>query len=232
MKRNSPTTFLLCIAVIIAVVFNVLVFLLADEYFGNFWSGYAFIMIALVAFTISCIVLSGKENNVGDQLFLSSPMLLISFMYLLIEMILGVIIMTMKNFDLTAGIVIQVLLFVAFLCIFLGLSFYKNRTVMLSDENRKSTAFKSTAVFAVESILNQCSDAIVKKKLSEIADLIQYGDPISTSDTIECENRINELFAQIESNLRGNPKETVAPMCDEIIVMLKQRNVLISREKV
>ena len=219
------------VLVVFIVIFNLIAFITASDYSANFWSGYAFITLSWLCLVFVLMSTVRRKDHEGYGLFLSAPIITISLVYLLFELITGVLVMVIPDFNLTASIVIQVLIFGIYLIVIFGLSFYKGMATQKLSERSGDTAFKKSLVMQIENAKNRCKNPALKQKLVEMYDLLKYSDPVSSQATTDCEARIMELFPQITADLYQKEKSTTLALCDEIAVLINQRNALCAANK-
>ncbi len=125
-KKSWP---IIAVLVLMAVIFNVVSFVLADELGSNFWCGYIFIMIALVCIIINVIITArDSEKGLGEKaLFVKAPSLLISVLHFGIQFMLGIAVMIIPSYSVKISVCIQILVFLMYICIILALFMYERK---------------------------------------------------------------------------------------------------------
>ena len=216
---------------VIIVAFNIITFVSAKEFSANFWSGYSFITLSWLCLVIVSLVIGNRKDYTGYGLFLSTPIIVISMIYLLFELIAGIMIMIIADFSFRASIVIQVIIFALYLILLFGLSLYKGMASQKLKERTSEASFIKPFIMQIENAKSRCKNTLLKQKLTEIGDLVKYSDPVSSIATADTEVRINELFSQVSEDLYKEEKTVAVSVCDEIIILLNQRNALCAANK-
>ena len=124
LKKALP---FLVISLILLIVFNVLAFILADTYDGNFWCGYAFITISWL-FLVAVEVIAIYENSNQRGLLLNAPGILITVCHLIIQTMLGIALMAISSFSIKVGVFLEILLLAVYLILMAALQVYKNKS--------------------------------------------------------------------------------------------------------
>lgn len=130
MKENTKAAWpLLAILLLYAIVFNVLAFICANDMNQNFWCGYVFIMLSWVCIVVNVIYTVVQSNSgYGEKaIFMRAPSILISIMYLVVQLIFGIAVMVIPFFNIKAAVCIQVLFLAVYLCIVLALVMYERK---------------------------------------------------------------------------------------------------------
>lgn len=121
-KKHLP---LIVVLIIFVLTFNVLVFILADNYTSKFWCGYTFVIASWFAMVgVAYMYLKNHDSNSG---FLNAPSLLISVAHLGIQLILGLAVMFIPLYSVKASLCIEIIVFTIYLSVLCGLEFYKNK---------------------------------------------------------------------------------------------------------
>lgn len=124
MKRILPGLF---ISAIYLVVFNILAFVLADEFTGNFWCGYIFV-------TLSWLCLAGVEvitawkNDHGKSIFLNAPNLVFAFAHLIVQTVFSIAVMAIPAYSVKISVCVQIVVFSIFLVLIGLMEIYKTRS--------------------------------------------------------------------------------------------------------
>lgn len=123
LKKALP---FLMISLVLLIAFNVLAFILADTYDGNFWCGYAFITVSWL-FLLAVEVIAMYENNNQRGLLLNAPGVLITVCHLIVQTILGIALMAISFFSIKVGVCLEVFLLAVYLILMAALQIYKNK---------------------------------------------------------------------------------------------------------
>jgi len=208
------------------VTFNLVAIISVNEFSANFWSGYSFITLSWLCLVFVSLIIGIRKDYTDYGFFLSTPIIVISLVYLLFELIAGIMIMVIKDFSFRASIVIQVIIFALYLIVIIGLTLYKGMASQKLKERTSEASFIKSFIIQIENAKSRCKNTLLKQKLIEIGDLAKYSDPVSSTATADTEVRIEELFSQVSVDLYKEEKTVAVSICDEIIMLLNHRNVL------
>lgn len=99
------------------------------------------------------------------------------------------------------------------------------RDVITQQESEDKARQKNVKRFRLdmESIVDKCSDAELKKKLAKLSEEFKYSDPVSNDELAEIENRITDEIAVLDG-LVCSDAAAASEKTDEIARMLADRN--------
>lgn len=120
---------ILAILLLYAVVFNVISFICAGNIDKNFWCGYIFIMLSWLCVVIN-IIHTAVDNSRGygeKAVFIKAPSMLISVIYLLVQLVFGIAVMAIPGFSIKAAVCIQILFLAAYLVVVFALVMYERK---------------------------------------------------------------------------------------------------------
>ena len=130
MKENAKKMWpIIAILLLSAIVFNVIAFICANDINANFWCGYIFIMLSWLCVAIN-IVHTAIESSRGcgeKAIFIRAPSMLISVIYLVVQLVFGIAVMAIPGFSIKAAVCIQILFLAAYLCIVFALVMYERK---------------------------------------------------------------------------------------------------------
>lgn len=121
-KRILPG---LLLSAIYLVVFNILAFVLADDFTGNFWCGYVFVTFSWLCLVGIEILMVWKDDR-GKSIFLNAPGCLFAFLHLLVQTALSIAVMAIPNYSVKLSVCVQIVVFAIFLVLFGLMEIYKS----------------------------------------------------------------------------------------------------------
>lgn len=124
MKRILPG---LLLSAIYFIVFNIIAFVLADNYTGNFWCGYVFVTLSWLCL-VGIEVLIAWNNDYGKYILLNAPSLVFAFAHLLIQTVLSIAVMAIPAYSVKISVCVQIVVFAFFLVLFGLMEIYKSRS--------------------------------------------------------------------------------------------------------
>ena len=130
MKENAKKMWpIIAIMLLYAIVFNVIAFICVNDINANFWCGYIFIMLSWLCVAINVIQTSIESGRgYGEQaIFMKAPSILISVIYLAVQLVFGIAVMVIPGFSIKAALCIQILFLAAYLLIVFALVMYERK---------------------------------------------------------------------------------------------------------
>lgn len=130
MKESAKKMWpIIAILLLYAVVFNVIAFICVNDTDLNFWCGYIFIMLSwlCVAINIVHIAVEGSQGHGEKAIFIKAPSILISAIYLVVQLVFGVAVIAIPAFSIKTAVCIQILLLAIYLCIVFVLVMYERK---------------------------------------------------------------------------------------------------------
>lgn len=120
---------IIAILLLYTIVFNVIAFICVNDINANFWCGYIFIMLSWLCVAINIVHTAIKRNQgYGERaIFIKAPSILISMIYLIVQLVFGVAVIAIPGFSIKAAVCIQILLLAAYLCIVFALVMYERK---------------------------------------------------------------------------------------------------------
>lgn len=206
------------IALIFAVAFNVIMFMLPLKHGIMFWMGYAFEMFSAVFLLLSALVLLNKFDISGRFHALSA--LYVGWIYFVIQTVLSVKQMTSVQTSYMCGITADVILS-AIACISLILtSAAQRKTVQTEKETYGKTSYIRNLRADIELLNAKDSDAA--NAINKLAEAVRFSDPMSHSMLFGVEHKISEKFNMLKDNTDNS--SMVIAICGDMQQLLKERN--------
>lgn len=205
-------------ALIILAIFNIAAFLLPLNHSVTFWIGYSFVTLSVILFVaVMLFLFDTKEKN---KLFLRLPLVTVSWIYLLLQIILGI--WQIPNFTLPyfVALIINCLL-TGFFIIAVLTSKAAGDSIAKKDEqvSEKSFFIQNMQVF-LSSVKTDNEE--LAGKINLLADDFRFSDPMSHSLLSELEKQIEAKVIILKSDVSDFKKASKDIDC--ISDLLKERN--------
>lgn len=130
MKENTKKMWpIIAILLLYAVVFNVIAFICVNDTKLNFWCGYIFIMLSWMCVAINVVhtAIEGSRGHGEKSIFIKAPSILISVIYLVVQLVFGIAVMAIPGFSIKAAVCIQILFWAVYLGIVFVLVMYERK---------------------------------------------------------------------------------------------------------
>lgn len=209
-------------------MFNVVTFVLAEEFTGidmlggSFWIGYLFITVAFLGqLAVGHSVFNAKNMQ---KSFNKLPLVRTCWGGLVAMFIVGTLCMAIEDLPEWLG-GIACFLVLGFSFISLTKASAAAGIVDQIDEKVKSQTFfiKSLTVDADTLLASAKSDA-VKEECKKVYEAVRYSDPMSSDVLASVESQITVKFATLSDAVAADNAEIVATLANELLILLKDRN--------
>ena len=223
MKTKNSALLPSLILVIIAVVFNVLVFLISDERNGTFWSGYAFTMVAMVLqVALSWLVFAQKAEN--KKVFLGLPVLRFGVLYLIIQIIVGTVFMVSQVVDIKIALSVQIVLLAICLVLCIVALTARDYATDVAAKIAPKTFYIKSLLVDVQMMQDRTADPMLKKALYNLAETIQYSDPMSHESLFALEQKIESKTAYLSQLVAYGSIGEALSVVQEVTDLFIERN--------
>ena len=210
---------------VIPLLFNGLFFLLGGtDHHASVWIAYAWIHIAYLLL-IATPLLSRKTQSVATfQLTIG----LISGIYFLVELIIGVIVIFIDSEKIKGSIVAQMIPF----CVYL---FFAIINLMANEHTANSEGKRGVEIMFIKSassrakyIMDSVSEQPLKSHIEKIYDLIHASPTKSNPMVKEYEGRILVLLDDLSQSITDKDYEGAEAVLSRIRSSMEERNRLVS----
>ena len=199
MKKNS--VFAGFVLLISMVVYNVAVFVFANNFKANFWCGYVFTMAAFLLQILFAFIAFGKADTL-KKTFLGLPIVQLGFTYLVLQVIWGFLVIFVTAITASIGAVASVVLLGIYLIAIISAVAGREMVQATEDKVKVKTFYIKSLLVDVESLVDKTEDVVLKKNLKDLIDIIKYSDPMSSDSLFGIESKI-EAKAEALINVVG-----------------------------
>ena len=215
----------LAILAIVLAVYNVIVFVLPIPKTPSFWAAYIFTTVAILL-QIGIDYVAFKNDMKLKSIFLGLPTANVGGIYLFLQLIWGAIVMAVVVIPVYIAVIVSVVLLGWCLVSVIMTSVSRDVIVSVDEKVKAKTNFIKMNQVAVELLIGKTDDADLKKKLTELRDLIRYSDPMSDVSLgkleMEIEMRIEDLKEAVQA---GNIK-SATDLVTKLREIISERNKL------
>lgn len=209
--------------IIVAAVYNLILFIAISEHDKVFWISYIFTMFALliplaIQFTIFA------KGAYPKKVFLGLSVVSAGFVYMIIQIVAGVALMFLPDENYKVALVVQIVILAVFLLIVIASLMVKNAAESFEQEVSEKRFYIQSLVADIQGLADRSGDAVLKKNLSALADAIKYSDPMSHESLAPRESKISALEAELESLIGGESADAALAKIKEMELALADRN--------
>ena len=213
---------------ILAVLFNVIVFVTPDEingeskYTETFWIGYALVMVGFVG-QLACSYVGLKDDNL-KKVFYNIPLLRVSVIGLVVSAVAGSIFMAIPTAEtwIAAIISIVVLAFVAIATIKAKAS--GDIVESIDKKIKEQTFFIKNLTVDAQSLISRANSPEAKAVVTKVYEAIRYSDPMSNDNLADIEGRIGYEFKTFEMAVKSGDTAVMENQAEELLALIDNRN--------
>ena len=232
MKKSTAKKSWIMTAVIYAIifaVFNLLVFVIANEKNGVFWMSYAFMCIAFIV-QIASMLLALRSLET-ETVFMGIPLASLSLYYFFAAIFVGAVFMFFQNAPFKLALVLQILILAIYVVIAIMALMSRNVVQDVNDNLKENVEAIKTLVVDVDVFIPQVNDPALKKSLKKLSEIIKYSDPMSNAAVADIEEQIMQTVNELRINIENSRNAEAIQTCKDIEVLFMQRNSLLKATK-
>jgi len=209
---------------IIAIIFgmyNMFVFLFGGERTEIFWWAYGATALAFVLLIPAYYIAYGIKTTMRN-VFFGTPLMVITSVYIVVQLIAGVVIIGISVIEVRVVVVIQAVILAVFLIMAL-LAIIGRGMVQRTDAHTKEKVnyLKSLEDYIL-TLRPYAIDPATQARLDSLGESIRFSDPMSHPSLSDLEQSISRQIGFLAGQL-GNPAES-GRLFDEISALVEQRN--------
>lgn len=231
-KKLAGRYYALIIEAILFVLWNILVFTLADLKEANvfFWCGYGFTFLAFLLVAGVMFFLKADKNVIFSVLM---PSYIVSGLYFVITFVMNAIYMgiatgTNAKAVVIPNVVVLFLYIAAMVVAYIAISHIGGNNRVIDEKVAK---LKTTAI-AVGQIAAIATDGEVKAALAALRESVEYSDPMGVPATASMEDDLNNKIVEIKVLVEGGyEKDMILSRIAAARNKLTERNEILRASK-
>lgn len=214
--------------IVVVALFNVITFVIPsriggyDKYDGTFWVGYIFIMLAFVG-QLAVAYYATKEENL-QKLFYRVPLIKLSFTGLVAMLVCGGVCIAVVFIPTWVGIICCITILAINVVSMIKAEITADIIDKKDEVVKTKTHFIKSITKRVQFIGDTVIDSEIKECLRKLYEVFRYSDPMSSDELLEIEGRITQKIYELENTIKSCNKDTIKNMCEDITVLVNERN--------
>lgn len=217
----------LVIILIFIALFNVLVFAIPFPKNGAaFWICYACTTISLLA-QVYIAYLAFNKNTLKSKIY-GWPIARIGGIYLVVQLVIALICFIVGSFIEIPFWIILVLEVLLIGLVSVGLittDAYRTEIEKIENDAPITTKFIMNLRVETKLLSERYESSFLNKKLYDLAEEVKYSDPKSNDTLLEIEDEINRNVISLKDTLRNENFVLAEEMIEELIQLIKERNL-------
>lgn len=214
------------ILAIVFVAFTVLAFALPFAMNGVFWLAYIFTVVAILAQGYIFHIAFDKGEPVKSKLY-GFPIARIGVIYLVAQMVLGLIFMALAVFvPVWLAVVVFVLLLAAAGVGFIAADVMRDEVEQQDVQLKKDVSAMRAMQSKMNALAGQSAVPAVTEAMVKLNDEFRYSDPVSEETTVIAEQELLLLLDELQNAVIGGDGEAALQLCKKASLQLAERNRL------
>lgn len=210
----------LCKSIFI-IVLSIIYFYVKQELRDFDFTSYLFIIAAYLSFICTPYITRKRLNKTVQDM----PVYMVSFIYLLIEIIFAFCVSMLDNTYITAYVTVQSIITGIYLIILFGLLYINEQMDMSIQCQYVDTKYLKEIINTLKLLAQTTTDVNVINRLESLIDLLQASPSLSDDNLLELENSIIDRVKKLEDSIYNNGnKEQILTVCNYIQQMINKRN--------
>lgn len=229
---KNEKKYYLFVWVVAVAIFNAIMFLLPDAMLkpseGNFWVIYLTVMASFLGQAYCSHLYAKKENK--KERFLYIPVVLISYIALLMTLLLALQALTLQFLPNWFTIIVALLVVAFYAFSVIQTLAAANMVIAIDKKVEEQTNFIRTLT-AKAKALEQSTGAELLPQVRKVYEAIRYSDPMSSPELSDTEIKISEQYENFARAVRDSLAEEAEKTAQTICNLLKERNELCKQIK-
>lgn len=229
MSKNTQRGIL--VIILIAVVFNLIAFVIPFAKTPVFWLGYTFGMIAILS-QAYIFKLSFSGDSGAKSRFYGFPIAQVGVYYLVSQLAVSIVEMAIGGvLPLWAVLIVNVLILALAVIGCVTTDVMRDEIVRQDVQLKKDVSRMRELQSLAASMLSQCNNEELKQMVKKIADELRFSDPVSSDATAELEEEMRRQMQDIQQALIERDIDGAKMLCGKMMGNLTERNRICSVSK-
>ncbi len=217
MLFKNKTFLIICtLSTVYLALFAFLALTSQSIYNAGFWCGFTFTVISILL-VFSILIMSFVINKQDKAKVIIIPIILTSIIYLLIQLIIGIVAVIQNSGNITILIIIQIVLLVVYCSIIYGLHNYQGRYMQSSINSN----YKKIILTSTEKILIENNDDSIAEMFEDIKRAARYIDVEVSEETRKYYQEIAGLLQSVMEKQNAINKEDILKAGDRVLKLLR-----------
>ena len=213
---------------VLFVLFNVIIFVLPNEWYGfdkyggAFWGSYIFMSVAFLGH-LFCAWIAFKADNLR-RLFYRIPLITISYGALTLTLIAGAICFAIPNLPNWVAIIVCSIILAFNVIAVVGAKGTGDAISGIDDKMKVQISFVKTLTVEAENLVKQAKSEDARQEAKKVYELIRYSDPMSNEVLSDDEIKISKKFKEIAQAISEEDDEILKHVVEDFVVLVEARN--------
>ena len=222
-KSKQVVGILGCAAAFLA--YSIVVISLFDFSNPGVWFPYIMTLVSVAFLAFVVYEVFEKDNRLKSRVF-GLPLLQVVIIYTAVQFAVSIILMLLAPVCPVWVAMALSLAILAFSLIDLFMAMSAREEIERIDVDLKSkTAMMDYLRMRSAALVDKCANPEVKALVAGVAEELRYADPISSPQTVLCEEKLNETLTLLERLVKDDPENVVsiAAACTQMSELISER---------
>jgi hypothetical protein len=220
---------MLLVAVSVLTIYNFIVFSIFSAESNVFWPAWAFTMFGLLLSLGVIAYCIGEKSATLKDVFFNWPLIYVSLGYAIAQIALSFTALAALESIPVAANLSQAVLLALYVILSASAVIGGNVAENIDKKQRETTFFIKDLTSDIERMAARVKDTAARNKIQELYEAARYSDPMSHEMLAQVESEIREKFGELSSFTSDEKeipslREEIEMLCDEIILLLGDRN--------
>lgn len=214
---------LLCALVILmlAGIYNLVLFQVKQVFVPVSWLAYGLTMFPFAVMLLDVCAFKDKRL---DYLIFELPIMRVSFIYALVQLAYGALILAFNQFNFVFACVSEAFLLALYIIRWASLSLVKEYAANQDNRSRQKRAYIQSLVITLNAVEALASDADLRKRVAKFKEAVSFSDPMSHPSLAFIEERIEKSVDALNDDVTlGNAENAIATL-NTLNRLLAERN--------
>ena len=222
MRKNIIRTY--GVLAIFLVVFTVVVVAIPLSKNAAFWLSYLFVVIAIAVQGYAIYLGFSRKEPVSSKLY-GFPVARVGFIYLIVQLLASVVFMILAPvMSIWVIVVVSVIALGAAGAGLITTDAMRDEILRQDKVLQKNVSAMRAMQSKTRMLVGQCDDALLSQELSNLAEDLQFSDPVSSEATQEMEYELSQLIDELQEALMEREYESAGALQRKAQDLLKERN--------
>lgn len=221
MSLSKPKKFYIVLVVFLALIYNILLFIIKKDFVTVSWISYFFTMVGFVVLLFDAFI---PEEKFSRYPMFGLSVSTYSITFFVIQLVFGILLMLFDGFNTTFALVIEILLLAFYLFRIIQVLVAKEIVAKQDNKVKQKEFYIRSLLIELEDMSELVTDEELKKSIEQLTEDIRFSDPMSHESLVSTEERIRMNIASLRDNIDAGRAEDAVDSVSLIKRLVRERN--------
>ncbi len=233
MKMTKGNISAIAVHGIVALGYIVMFLLIPFPKYAASWISFGFTLAAIAISLVIAFYANRGDGSITSKVY-GFPVLRVGYLYLAVQFVVGAVICLIAaliEVPFWIPLLLSLLLLAAAGVGVIATDNVRDHVQAMDRETERVTKAVKTFRLDMASVLDRCSDSVVKRELEKLAEAIRYSDPVSSEATESIERELGMAIEDLKVDVRRKSQEELLEQIQEVKSLLTERNRICKANK-